>query len=181
VGLRQAVGEDKAAQDKAAEDGSEAPQRAHMCDTERLCVRKSLLAGAGCGLFVKTPFFKGEVVCDYKSPEGIMATAEAMKLEDKSYLMRLGPQTYVDLRQHPSAVARYVNDCRDTSAHNAQFVKIPKEGRAEVVATRNIAQDEEVFVDYGRWYWAGSKMLPSRLRPTIQLPLPQQPQHCSSR
>jgi len=67
--MRQAVGEDKAAQDKTAQDGSEAPQRAHMCDTERLCVRKSLLAGAGCGLFVKTLFFKGEVVCDYKSPE----------------------------------------------------------------------------------------------------------------
>ena len=39
-----------------------------------------------------------------------------------------------------------------------------QEGRAEVVASRDIAAGEEVYVDYGKWYWAGSKILPSRLR-----------------
>jgi len=33
-----------------------------------------------------------------------------------------------------------------------------------VVASRDIAAGEEVYVDYGKWYWAGSKILPSRLR-----------------
>jgi SET domain-containing protein len=42
-----------------------------------------------------------------------------------------------------------------------------QEGRAEVVATRDIAAGEEVYVDYGKWYWAGSKTLPSRLKVKI--------------
>ena len=33
-----------------------------------------------------------------------------------------------------------------------------------MVASRDIAAGEEVYVDYGKWYWAGSKILPSRLR-----------------
>jgi hypothetical protein len=42
-----------------------------------------------------------------------------------------------------------------------------QEGRAEVVATRDIAAGEEVYVDYGKWYWAGSRTLPSRLKVKI--------------
>ena len=124
-------------------------------------------AGAGLGLFTKTLHLSGELVCFYESPEGgTIPTKEALKLSDKSYLMRLGPQTYVDLKPHPQSIARYINDCRDPRAHNAKFVKIAEEGKAEVVATRDILPGEEVYVDYGKWYWIGSKILPSRLRPS---------------
>ena len=61
-------------------------------------------------------------------------------------------------------LSRYINDCREPSAHNAEFVKIPSEGRAEVVALRDLVAGEEIYVDYGKWYWAGSKVLPSRPR-----------------
>ena len=34
------------------------------------------------------------------------------------------------------------------------FLKSPIEGCAWVIATKDIQQDEEIFVDYGKWYWA---------------------------
>ncbi|CAM9493225.1 unnamed protein product, partial [Heterosigma akashiwo] len=53
----------------------------------------------------------GEVICEYTGT--IYNTKQAIKLKDKSYLMRLGPQVYIDANQHPSVVARYINDCRN--------------------------------------------------------------------
>jgi hypothetical protein len=46
-----------------------------------------------------------------KTNQGTLGTKEALKLEDKAYLMRLGPQSYVDLKHHPTAVARCVCVC----------------------------------------------------------------------
>jgi hypothetical protein len=63
--------------------------------------------GAGWGLFTRRGFARGEVVCDYRSVDGrTLSTKEALKLVDKSYLMRLGPQTYVDLQDDLDAIAR---------------------------------------------------------------------------
>ena len=36
----------------------------------KLCVRKSLLVGAGLGLFAGQAFAKGDIVCVYRSPDG---------------------------------------------------------------------------------------------------------------
>lgn len=73
-------------------------------------VKTSLLALAGLGLFAGVPLLKGQVVCDYTGT--ILTTSEAIRytpspiyfvlevvsyrLADKRYLMRLGPQLYVD-------------------------------------------------------------------------------------
>ena len=43
-----------------------------------------------------------------KKTKGTIGTKVALRLEDKAYLMRLGPETYVDLKHHPTAVARCV-------------------------------------------------------------------------
>lgn len=53
-----------------------------------LAVRLSLIPGAGQGLFVQREFGKGEVVCRYTGVSRTMR--EAFRLQDKSYLMRLG-------------------------------------------------------------------------------------------
>ena len=41
------------------------------------------------------------------------------------------------------------------------FLKSPIEGCAWVIATKDIQQDEEIFVNYGKWYWA--MMKPTKL------------------
>ncbi|CAE7367114.1 FP1 [Symbiodinium sp. CCMP2592] len=122
-------------------------------------------AEAGLGLFVQQACLgieaaaPGEVLCEYRGRT--FTTAEAMRLEDKSYLMRVGPQEYIDAREDTSLLARYINDCRNPAVYNVSFEKRPGEGRALVVACRPIAAGEELFVDYGRWYWA--KLRPVRI------------------
>lgn len=100
-------------------------------------VRPSLLGeDAGNGLFV------------------LQVLESAMRLENKSYLMRIGPQEYIDAREELEVLARFINDCRNPAVYNVRFEKRPGEGRAMVVAVRPISAGEELFVDYGRWYWA---------------------------
>ena len=63
--------------------------------------------------------------------------------------MRLGPQCYIDAREHPEVAARYINDYRNSSGYNVRFDKRPQEVRAAVIASRPIAAGSELFVDYG--------------------------------
>jgi SET domain-containing protein len=50
-----------------------------------------------------------------------------------------------------------------------KFDKRPEEQCALVIALRDIEKGEELFVDYGRWYWLKKK--PSRLPIHIQPPI----------
>lgn len=193
----------------------------------KVCVRDSLIPGAGAGLFAARPIAAEEVVTTYRGRAH--RTADAIKLTDKSYLMRLGPQAYIDAdsewflmeelgiplsppgivdvgpglvqvgggpapkdalgpearvravamddtRMHeinaekesrareanPSsssgqtgpeciAMGRFLNDARP---YNCFFEKFSD--RADVVALRDIEPGEELYVSYGKLYWAGS-------------------------
>jgi SET domain-containing protein len=123
-------------------------------------VKKSNVFGAGQGLFVKRPVVTGQVLCSYTGD--VLRTKEAIVLDDKSYLMRLGPEVYVDARNDKSVLARFINDCRDQKGYNVRFVKLPGERCALIEAIRNIEPGEELYVNYGRFYWFGK--CPSRLR-----------------
>ena len=142
-----------------------------------LCVAPSRLPGAGHGLFAarRGAARKGwawrarDVVCVYEG--SVLATKSALRVEDKSYLMRLGPQAraatrpvslsvacaplssvlarrssahaarqrasvmtttlgsqvYVDAREHPGVLARYINDPRNAAACNVTLDKRPAE------------------------------------------------------
>lgn len=103
------------------------------------------------GLYAIRPFCKGQVVCKYVGDR--YRTAEAIRLKDKSYLMRLGEQSYVDAQPHMDVMARYINDCINPNGWNVEFQKIPEKGYALVVATRDINCGEEIFVSYGKRYW----------------------------
>lgn len=146
-----------------------------------LVVGKTTLIGCSFhGLFAGRSFRQGDLVCVYSGTT--LPTKAAIQLEDKSYLMRLGEQNYVDAKHHPDVLARYasrsfegyadkswltsrvclgplryINDCIVKEGHNVIFEKQPENNRALVRALRDIAVGEEIFVDYGKWYWAGSK------------------------
>lgn len=107
------------------------------------------------GLFANKAIKKGELVCKYTGVN--LKTKEALKLEDKSYLMRLGQQCYIDARPCPMVYARYINDCINPCGWNVEFKKCPQAKCAYVVALRDILPNEEIFVDYGKWYWLSLK------------------------
>lgn len=72
-----------------------------------LCVKQSLLKNCDfLGLFANRAYKKDELLCKYYGD--VLSTKEAMNLEDKSYLMRLGEQCYVDAQHHINVRARYV-------------------------------------------------------------------------
>ena len=115
------------------------------------------------GLFASKAFKQGDVICIYTGV--VYRTAEALKLADKSYLMRLGEQCYIDARQYgPTGVgstpclARYINDCINPAGYNVHFDKSPSTlpyPCTYVLAKRDINKNEELFADYGKRYWAG--------------------------
>eukprot|EP00397_Hematodinium_sp_SG-2012_P026813 GEMP01028132.1.p3 GENE.GEMP01028132.1~~GEMP01028132.1.p3 ORF type:complete len:167 (+),score=36.79 GEMP01028132.1:620-1120(+) len=131
-----------------AEDGT-------ACGVE---VRMSTLPHAGLGLFALRRFEKMEV-CSYTGT--VLTTLEALRRPHKEYLMRLGPQIYIDAADDTRVLARYINDSR--RCWNARFVKLPEHERADVVAIEGIKPGAEIFADYGKWYWAGSAEKPDKL------------------
>ena len=58
------------------------------------------------GLFANSHFESGSVVCIYTGTR--LATKEAIRIKDKSYLMRLGEQCYVDASSDPRIYARSI-------------------------------------------------------------------------
>lgn len=100
-------------------------------------VRQSHIPHSGNGLFALTAFNKGDVVCEYTGK--VLTLLQAMKLSDKTYLMGgFGINCHLDARENPESLGRYINDPRNKSLENVEFVKLRKERRALVIATRNI-------------------------------------------
>ena len=119
-------------------------------------VKLSRLAGAGLGLFAARRFAVGEVLLDYGGD--VLGTKDAMRLGDKSYLMRLGGDVYVDARRRDDVQARYINDARDKRVHNVAFRKLPDLRKAEVVVSRPVDAGDEFYASYGTFYWLSLDM-----------------------
>jgi hypothetical protein len=125
-------------------------------EPRKLYVAKTTLIGCSFhGLFAGVSFKKNDVVCIYAG--SILHTQDAIRLQDKSYLMRLGEQQYIDAKNHPDIMARFMNDCIVREGYNVTFDKRLDMHCAQVIALRDIDPGEELFVDYGKWYWAGKK------------------------
>ncbi len=123
-------------------------------------IQPSLIPGAGLGLITLISRRAGDLICIYQGK--YIRTREAIKMADKRYLMRLGPQSYVDGKHCIHNLVRYINDCRNEDGYNVEFLKIPEKGIARVIATKDVEAGHELFVRYGKFYW-----LASHIRPTI--------------
>ena len=134
--------------------------------------RPSNLKAAGQGLFLRcgsTPVPSSTILCSYTGT--LMTMKEALAANrtegiDTGYMMRLGSSLesttiWINALNHSEVLARFINDPRTPLAHNVTFVKDPLASppRAEVVALRDLVDGEEIFVDYGKWYWAGERLV----------------------
>jgi hypothetical protein len=119
---------------------------------EELRVAPSRIPAAGEGLYAARAYGCGELIAVYTGTP--LRTLGALRLPDKSYLMRLGPQCYIDAREHRGVLARYINDACDPARQNVVFEKHEEQRCALVIAARAIDEGEELYVDYGKWYWA---------------------------
>ncbi|POM73048.1 Hypothetical protein PHPALM_10140 [Phytophthora palmivora] len=132
--------------------------RALPLQDDGLEVRDSKIPGAGKGLFATKHYARGSTICEYSGV--VLPNEAALKLKDKSYLMKLGNGVYVDALHCPDVLARYINDCRGhRGGFNVHFQKRPEDGKADVVAMRDIQPGEELYVNYGRLYWLAYNMM----------------------
>jgi len=112
-------------------------------------VRASLIPDAGNGLFATKPFGAREPICPYLGSK--LSLFQWLRTPDWRYCLGVNPT--IDAGHHPKVMARYVNHHFDATKVNCTYEELEGRGRW-VVATRAIQTGEELYADYGVFYWA---------------------------
>lgn len=123
-----------------------------------LKVKKSTLPNAGKGLFTTTPIKKGERIIEYLGE--IIDWKEYEKRverDEDGYLFFINKKYCIDAFNTPEHIARYANDAQGLSKvkglnNNASYEIVDKT-RCFIIAKRDIAKGEEIFVSYTKEYW----------------------------
>lgn len=126
-----------------------------------LYLKKSLIPGAGRGLFVKNEVKKGEIVCEYEGEIVPWSVCEKRAEEGhEGYAFFITKNRCVDAYFTKEAIARYANDAKGIGRveglrNNAQYEIKTRQGekRVFIVATKTLKANDEVLVDYGKDYW----------------------------
>lgn len=131
---------------------------------EKCYVSASLIHGAGNGLFAKEPIHKNQVITWMEGR--LLSRDEARALPDTSYCFSLNFFEVLDGLRTPQIQrggASFANHSFDCKKRNAKFVvrfdKATHRNDVLLKATRDIASDEEILVNYGRGYWARRELL----------------------
>lgn len=120
-------------------------------------VQRSRIASAGDGLFACVPFRKGDAICQYA---GRLLRAADLPA-DRTYVVQVNGDHFIDGAQD-GGVARYANDAGATH-NNARLAVDRVRKRVILRATRNIAAGSEIYVSYGKGYWAARPHVKRRL------------------
>lgn len=122
-----------------------------------LIVKTSQLPNAGKGLFTTTPIKKGAQIIEYKGE--IIDWKEYEKRverDEDGYLFFINKKHCIDAFNTPQHKARYANDAAGLSRvkglKNNSVYEI-EDNKCFIIATRDIAAGEEIFVNYTKEYW----------------------------
>ena len=123
---------------------------------KHLYTKKSILPGAGKGLFTKIFIPKDTRIVEYKGK--ILTWKEVLEMsDDKSgYVFYVNGKHVIDAWNYKRALARFANDAKGITRieglrNNAEYIVYKK--RCYITATRDIAPGSEIFVDYGAGFW----------------------------
>lgn len=122
-----------------------------------LLVKKSQLPNAGKGLYTTTAIKKGEKVIEYLGE--IIDWKEYEKRverDEDGYLFFISKKRCIDAWNTPQHKARYANDAAGLSrvkglSNNCNYEI--EDDRCFIVAKKDIAAGEEIFVNYTKEYW----------------------------
>ena len=122
---------------------------------ESLFIKKSLLPGAGKGLFTRKPIAKSSLIIEYTGENRTWKEVKDNEIFN-AYIFYITRNHVVDAMNDLKALARYVNDAKGMSRvkglHNNAVYTV-KQNKVFIKATRNIAAGAEILVDYGKEYW----------------------------
>ncbi len=121
-----------------------------------LFIRKSQLPKAGKGLFTRVNIRKGDRIVEYK---GRLQPWKEVKHEDghNGYLLRVNRHLAINAQPYKRALGRFANDAAGLVKlrglfNNADYLIYGH--RCFIEAKCHIQKGEEIFVNYGREYWA---------------------------
>ena len=123
---------------------------------KHLIVKKSLIPGAGKGLFTKVPIKKGTWIVEYKGEILTWKEVEKMADDRNGYVFFVFSTHVIDAWKYKKAKARFANDARGIVripgvTNNCEYYVFHR--RCYIKAVKNIPAGSEIFVDYGREYW----------------------------
>jgi len=122
----------------------------------QLEVRRSVLPGAGKGLFTKVFIPKGTRIVEYKGKQVTWKQVEAMDDERNGYVFYFSKNHCIDAWRTKKSVAHFANDAngivrvkgiRNNSDYNTH------KRRCYIEASRDIPAGSEILVAYGGDYW----------------------------
>ncbi|MGY1716804.1 SET domain-containing protein-lysine N-methyltransferase [Geodermatophilus sp. SYSU D01106] len=137
-------------------NGRSTPTPSELPSSPDLLVAPSRIPGAGLGAFARRPFAPGEEVSVYSGTT--LSTVQALRTPDWRYVVGLGKsrkgrRVWIDARTRPEVLARYVNHHFDAERRNIRTDVRPDDGTWVMTASRPIAEGDELYCDYGSFYW----------------------------
>ena len=124
-----------------------------------LHIKRSIIPGAGKGLFTKKTIRKGARISEYK---GKITTWKNMdhKNGGNPYIFYVNKDHVIDAWHSKKAKARYANDAKGLKRikgiiNNAKYIHDGT--RVFLEAKKNIPPGSEILVDYGKEYWDAVK------------------------
>ena len=122
----------------------------HLRKYNNLRIKKSLVPGAGRGLFTERDLREGEWVTKYTGD--LMAHDDVNK--ESRYILQLTNDVSIDAARTNCDSGRMVNDPRGTGRQpNCKFVYDRRTKRASIRTTCRVKKGEELLVAYGNEYW----------------------------
>lgn len=123
---------------------------------KKLVVKKSLLPGAGKGLFTQEFIPKSSLIIEYTGKVKTWKDIQDSTVFN-GYVFYITRNHVVDAMKTLKALARYANDAKGINRvkglrNNAEYAV--KKNKVFIKATMNIPAGAEIMVGYGKEYWA---------------------------
>lgn len=123
---------------------------------KQLLVKKSIIPGAGKGLFTRVDIPKGTLIIEYTGEILTWKEAEQMADDRNGYVFFVYSTHVIDAWNHKKSKARYANDARGIGrvpgiTNNSEYFVHRR--RCYIKALRNIPAGAEILVSYGNEYW----------------------------
>jgi SET domain-containing protein len=124
-----------------------------------LQVKRSIIPGAGKGLFTKKQIKKGARISEYKGKITAWKNMDH-KNGGNPYILFVNKDHVIDAWHSKKAKARYANDAKGLKrikgiTNNAKYIHDGT--RVFLEAKKNIPPGSEILVDYGKDYWDAVK------------------------
>ena len=130
----------------------------HTRANKGLYLAESSIPGSGTGVFTLRAIKKNAKIADYTGQ--LVSNQGWNDGGTGDYGVQLNKREVLDARSTQTALGRYANDCRPRNRKNrhcklnARFSINHHNKTVTLKATKNIPANSEIFVSYGKEYWA---------------------------